>query len=258
VTPARRRQAARRALLFALALCVSTLGAAGRVQPGSSQWAQVEFVIDGDTFVLADGPHVRLIGINAPEVGKDDVPDEPLAQAARAQLERMLGGKRVKLLFGREAYDHYGRLLAHAWLADGQSVEETLLRLGLAVQIAIPPNIERTLAYEAAESAARAARRGIWANAYYDPVAAEHLRPGQSGFHFVAGRIYEVWRSHRYVHLVLTPRLDVLVALTDLQYFPTPPEAFTGKRVIVRGWITSHQGRLQIRVGDPAMLSFTD
>lgn len=217
--------------------------------------ARVAYVLDGDTLILADQRHVRLIGINTPEIGKDGTPDEPLSRAARTALERLVGGKTVELVLGHETHDHYGRLLAHVNLTDGRSVQELLLSSGLAVRVAIPPNLDRQKAYAAAEQTARTNKRGIWGMAYYEPIAADQLHVSDTGFHFVVGRIEDVWRSKKYVHLVMTPRVHVLVPLQDLRYFDRKPENLVGRRLIARGWITHYGGNLQLRVRHPSMLS---
>ncbi len=225
------------------------------LQPAARLQARVAYVLDGDTLVLTDQHHVRLIGINAPEIGKDGAPDQPLARAARAALERLVSAKTVELVLGHETHDHYGRLLAHVNLADGRSVQEILLSLGLVARVAIPPNLDRQQAYAAAEEVARADKRGIWGMAYYEPVPAEQLHPNDSGFRFVVGRIEDVWRSRRYVHIVMTARLHVLVPLQDLRYFDRKPESLVGQRLIARGWVTHYGGNLQLRVRHPSMLS---
>ena len=71
------------AFLFLSAL-VSIVPAAPR------ETAHVRHVIDGDTFVLSDNQHVRLLGINAPELGKDGAPDQPLALDARTRLKNLI------------------------------------------------------------------------------------------------------------------------------------------------------------------------
>lgn len=256
---ARLRQAGRNAaaaLLLLLWLPAElTTARAPSPQPATRLQARVVYVLDGDTLILADRRHVRLIGINAPELGKDGAPDQPLSRAARAALEQLVGGKTVELTLGHETHDRYGRLLAHVDLVDGRSVQELLLSSGLAVRIAIPPNLERQRAYTAAEEVARANKRGVWGLAYYKPVPADELRAGDGGFRFVVGRIADVWRSKKYVHLVLTPHLHVLVPLQDLHYFDRKPESLMGRRVIARGWITHYGGSLQLRVRHPSMLS---
>ena len=255
----RLRQVGRRALpalLLALWLPLDpTAARAPSLQPASRLQARVAYVLDGDTLVLADQRHVRLIGINSPEIGKEGLPDQPLSRAARAALEQLVDGKTVELTLGHETHDRYGRLLAHIDLVDGRSVQELLLSSGLAVRVAIPPNLDRQQAYAAAEQLARTNERGVWGMAYYEPVAAAQLRTSDSGFRFVIGRIEDVWRSKKYVHLVMTPRLHVLVPLQDLRYFEHEPEKLLGQRLIARGWITHYRGDLQLRVRHPSMLS---
>ncbi len=67
----------------------------------------VVHVVDGDTVELANGEHVRLIGIDAPEDGVCG------AVAATTKLTRMLEGKRVVLVRGTDNRDKYDRLLRY-------------------------------------------------------------------------------------------------------------------------------------------------
>ena len=50
-------------VLLGLALVLATTSAAAPVQ-----LARIAYVIDGDTVVLANGEHVRLVQIDSPEV----------------------------------------------------------------------------------------------------------------------------------------------------------------------------------------------
>src|SRR5512143_1229238 len=86
---------------------------------------RVAFVYDGDTVRLDDGRKIRLAGINAPEVAKQEQSAEPLANEARAYVSHLFDkDRRVRLRFEHERQDRYGRLLAHLFLQDGSSVEE--------------------------------------------------------------------------------------------------------------------------------------
>ncbi|MDX1489169.1 MAG: thermonuclease family protein [Acidiferrobacterales bacterium] len=248
-----------RAARFALAALLGWLLAWGcTVRPGAATQARVAHVLDGDTLILVDGRHVRLIGVNTPEIGKDGVADEPVAQAARRELERLVRGRDIVLLPGRETHDHYGRLLAHVQLLDGRNVQELLLGAGLGAAVAIPPNLTRQAEYQLAETQARSAGLGIWWDPYYQPVAAERLGPEHRGFRFVTGRVQKVWRSQRYVHIEIGPRLDVLVPVQDLGFFDTAPETLAGKRIVARGWLSSHAGSFQMRLRHPAMLDMVN
>ena len=82
-------------------------------------------VIDGDTFVSPEGP-VRLYGIDAPEVG------ERCASQATQRM-RALAGDEVRVERGPRASDRYGRSLYYIYTEGGDSIDEILVREGLAV-----------------------------------------------------------------------------------------------------------------------------
>lgn len=238
----------RPAALLALALLVP-LAVAARTET-----ATVRYVVDGDTVILDDERHVRLIGINAPELGHDGQPDEPYAAAARDRVRALVEHQPVQLEFEEESRDHYGRWLAHLRLADGRSVETMLIKEGLASVVAIPPNIREVKRLQAAEDEARHEHRGLWADAYSRPVPAESLT-SETGYRFVRGRVTHVGQSRKFVYLDLTPRLALRIEREYWQrYFRGRPEALRGRELIARGWITEYQGRLHLGIGHPAMI----
>ncbi len=226
---------------------------------------QVDFALDGDTVVLVDRRHVRLVGINAPERGHacpavdtkecTPTPDEPLAQDARRLLQSQVSKKTVSLATGEETHDRYGRLLAYLRLANGHDPAETLLHAGLASVIAIPPNLDRLAHYQKLESQARRQRRGLWGHGYFVAKDAQSLPVDLTGYHFVRGRVDRVGRSRKYLYLDLGPKLTMMVARTDWErYFDFVPESVLHREVEVRGWIVKYKDRLQLRIHHPAML----
>ena len=224
-----------------------------------TEGATVRHVLDGDSVILADQRQVRLIGINAPEFGKDGKPDEPLAAAARDRLRELVQGKNVRLMLEEEQRDHYGRWLAHLQLPDGTRVEEVLLKEGLASAIAIPPNVGQVRRLFDAETATRAARRGIWGLAYSTPVAAESLASAHTGFRFVRGQITHVGRSRKYVYLDMGPRFALRIDHADWKHYFRDGKCcgiqnWRGAQVEARGWISEQNGRLHLGIGHPAML----
>lgn len=243
----------------------------------ATEIAEVRHVIDGDTLVLANGTHVRLIGINAPEIGhscqswpairgtatsphfgKDCTPtlDQPLAREARAQLTSLVRRRQVMLSFEHEHHDRYGRLLAHVLLADGQSMEEILLRQGLAWMVAIPPNIAQLGRLQAAEQEARARQTGIWNEPAYKPVPAERLTPKNTGFYLIEGQIQAWHLRHHVIYFDLAPGVTLVVPNEDWKkYFSGKPGDLAGRRVVTRGWLTEYKGGLHMRVPHPAMLT---
>jgi len=208
--------------------------------------------------VLADGQHVRLIGINAPELGKDGAPDQPVAARARAGLAALVEKRRVTLVLGRERHDHYGRLLAHILLPDGSDAERILLREGLAWAVAVPPDVGKISLYLAAEKEARAAGRGVWGVAAYAPTPANRLTAADTGFRFIEGTVQRSVRHRKVIYFDLTPHVALVVETAEWKkYYPGQPSDLVGRRVVARGWLTEYRGRLHMRVPHPAMLTLT-
>ncbi len=136
--------------------------------------ARVVRVVDGDTVVveiprpsggLSSRETVRLIGVDAPELGRGTRPPDPggpeSARAARALLE----GREVLLAFDRELRDRYGRVLAYLYVPDGVCLNLRLVESGSARALLRYP-FAFSAAFEAAEREARAAGRGLSSELY--------------------------------------------------------------------------------------------
>jgi micrococcal nuclease len=124
-------------------------------------------VIDGDTVrVRLDDPDqsrtVRYIGVDSPESVAPDEPVECFGKEAGDFNRRLVAGRRVRLVLGRERRDRYGRLLAYVRVQGGPLVEDELLRRGFARTLTIPPNDDRAPHFEALERKARSEGRGLW------------------------------------------------------------------------------------------------
>jgi micrococcal nuclease len=124
-------------------------------------------VIDGDTIrVRLDDPAqsrtVRYIGVDTPESVAPSEPVECYGKAASDFNRRLVAGKRVRLVLGRERRDRYGRLLAYVRVVGGPLVGDELLRRGYARTLTIPPNDDRARRFAALERRARSEGRGLW------------------------------------------------------------------------------------------------
>ncbi len=75
--------------------------------------------------------------------------------------KRLLTGQRVRLVFGEERRDVYGRLLAYVFLG-GRFFNPILVRRGLARSLTIPPNDRFAPRFRRLELAAARAGRGLW------------------------------------------------------------------------------------------------
>ena len=141
-----------------------TLLGTDRGGEGGRATADVVRVIDGDTIeVRIDGrsEDVRLIGVDTPETVKPGTPVQCFGPQASHFTHRLLEGKRVRLVFGVEQRDIYGRLLAYVHLGR-RFVNALLIRRGLARTLTIPPNDRFAALLRRLELRAARAGRGLW------------------------------------------------------------------------------------------------
>ncbi len=122
---------------------------------------------DGDTLIVdLAGRHetVRLLGIDTPETVHPDRPPECFGAEASERLRLLLApGAGVRIQRDVEPRDRYGRLLAYVErLADGLSVNRSLVESGHAAALHIDPNDALRHELAAAESRARSDDRGLW------------------------------------------------------------------------------------------------
>ncbi len=117
---------------------------------------EVDRVVDGDTLLLTSGARVRLQGIDTPETVKENHPIEPwgpeASQFSKDFIQRAHG--QVRLTFGLERKDRYGRFLAFVWHED-RMLNEELVLAGFAHD-----RLKRRFAR--AQDQAQKAKRGIW------------------------------------------------------------------------------------------------
>ena len=121
----------------------------------------VRFVVDGDTIDVSHLGRVRLLGIDAPEIGLGFDTPAAFAQEARALLTTLVGARYVSLETDGDLFDKYGRRLAYVLRDDGLLVNAEMLRAGLA-RVSARRQLRRLSELRAAERAAKVARRGMW------------------------------------------------------------------------------------------------
>jgi len=168
--------AVRTGLVLVLVLAVL----AGSADARPTAVARVARVIDGDTIVLTDGAHVRLLQIDTPEPGTS----ECYSRAAGRDLRRMLPVGSVVTLETDPALDQvdrYGRLLRYVHRA-GRNLNLALVRDGSAtVWFFDGDRGQYASALLTAAQSARRARRGLWGacpQAIWDPFGPATTGPG--------------------------------------------------------------------------------
>lgn len=134
-------------------------------------------VVDGDTLYLGvpdsgdEVTKVRLIGIDAPEMGGGERERMYYAEEATAFARRLAQGKRVTVYLDQRAgsRDRYGRLLAYIELPDDRFLNEELLSQGFAyADLRFKHGYYQK--YRQLEAGARALKEGLWA----------HVKPEQT------------------------------------------------------------------------------
>jgi micrococcal nuclease len=124
----------------------------------------VRAVIDGDTIDVASVGRVRLLGIDAPELGRGFDTAAPFGQEARARLTSLVLHRWIRLEQEGARLDVYDRHLAYVLREDGMFVNAVLVSEGLARVSARTP-LSRLGELKHAEADAQNFRRGMWGSA---------------------------------------------------------------------------------------------
>ncbi len=209
----------------------------------------IDYVIDGDTVVLKDNRHIRLIGINTPELSHNNNPSEAGAVSARNALKKMLGNSSlIRLLYGNERLDRHGRTLAHIY-ADGMNLQSKLLESGLAMPLRIPPNLSFADCYNKASQIARDQKLGLWSLSRYKTHSVKSLSGNEKGFYFISGKVRQVSTSRSSVWINLDNNVALRIKNDDLKYFnKTELHSLVDKTIEASGWLYKHKDQIRIRL----------
>lgn len=214
----------------------------------------IKRVVDADTVELSTGERVRLIGIDAPELGRQGRADEPFSREGKRALEQQLAAynNRVWIQLGEDPKDRHGRLLADLFFEDGRSIQGWLLEQGWAMQVFIAPNLRYSDCLSDHEQVARQQDLGIWSLSEYKPGISSTAVPSSvRGAVIVTGRIARIGRSQANIWLNLEGGVAVQIPRSSLENFEQNLEQLQGLQVRVRGWIVKensqhHQWRIRL------------
>jgi len=227
------------------------------VAPSHAESAYVKYVIDGDTVVLSDNRHIRLLAINAPEVEGKRLA-EPGGEAAKRWLKARVEGQRVSLEAGQQKFDKYGRSLFYLFDAQGRLINEQLLAKGLAVLSIHPPNLKYLSRLQQVQQRAEAQGLGIWKlPAYRSQKLAQLMRDKNKGWQRVTVSPVAIKESRNYVRLMLSADANIRISKQYVHYFPERKN-YLQCEVEVRGWVSWRKEKASILVRHPSALLIKD
>jgi len=240
-------------------LFIAAIGVAradGACRFGVLATGTVAKVVDGRSFVMAEGREVRIAGIEvppAPAPGEPPTPSTSAGAAAKAALAAILLGQSVELSAREHITDRYGRTVAFVEVGDGAvtAAGEMLARghAQVATQVGDAACAGELLSRE---RVARAAKLGLWAEPYYEVMEARNgsqLLAARGHFTLVEGKVLSVRESGGTIYLNFGRRwseaLTVTISKRQERIFTgagMPLKQLMNRAVRVRGWIEERNG----------------
>jgi endonuclease YncB( thermonuclease family) len=217
---------------------------------------EVARVVDGKTFVLADGREARLAAIEAPPVTPADPNEEHAAVglAAKTALEAILLRQSVILKAAGPGFDRYGRLVAEAFVGrDAENwVQYEILTKGYALVAPGGDNATCVTFLRGVERRARADGLGLWGDPYFvmkDAQYPDDILTELGRFALVSGKVISVNESGALVYINFgrrwTESFTVTVAKRNQRAFAAAgldPKKLAGRQIEVRGFIEERGG----------------
>lgn len=194
-----------------------------------------------DGITLDDGRRLRLAGLEA-----GDLASAALPAGTVVSLKRLANARET---------DRYGRLNAHVFITTGGTerwFQAELVRNGLARVSPRVGDADCARKLLAEEQSARAAKLGLWGEAYYVMSKAEdpaEVLKNRGQLALVEGRVLSVRESGGTIYVNFGRRwsedFTVTIAKRNERTFSAAglqPKSLSGQRVRVRGWIEERGG----------------
>ena len=248
--------------ILILYLVWETQKAAASSQGQGDQWGVVTAVYDGDTIRVkldsGDSEIVRLIGVDAPELGDNRAEVRFLAFMSKRFAFYHLYRERVKLVFDWERRDKYDRLLAFVF-TDNRLFNEFILLEGFAsVFLKYPYREDFREKLEAAHQEARDQGRGFWQTKPYPVIAAREANQYIGKLLTVRFYCEKVQAQGKFLFLHAGQgEFSVVIEKDRLEEFPNL-DSFRGKRIEATGFLEDYKGSPQIFAFLPGQLRNLD
>jgi endonuclease YncB( thermonuclease family) len=246
--------------LLLLALCLLSFPVWAMPMPDSlalGETVTADGAIDGDTILLSGGKQLRLTGLLAP---KDD---EPLADAAKKTLDRLVRGKKL-ILAAEASADRFGRRRAQAAVMGSETwLQGEMLLRGLARVYTQPDAAQGAEAMLPLEISARQERQGLWADKRYQLRQAGQFIPA-GHFEIVEGTVFATGRGTGKTYVNFGPdwKTDFTITIDTeagkrLRQAKITPKKLEGQKVRVRGYVILTNGPM-IDLSHPEQIELLD
>lgn len=216
--------------------------------------AAIKYVIDGDTVVLTDNRHIRLIGIDTPELNHNKQnTSEAGAKLARQSLIQLLHQQSsIRLVYGKKRLDKHGRTLAHLYLNNGLNIQAEMLKKGLAMPLRIAPNLSLIDCYATSALSAKKESLGLWAMDRYKTHDVFSLSGTEKGFYFISGKARLITESRSSLWITLENNVALHIYKDDLNNFnKNDLMSLRGKIIEASGWLYKRKKQFRMRIRHP-------
>jgi endonuclease YncB( thermonuclease family) len=234
------------ALAFAASIGSAHAGAGAQACAFEPQGeGHVTDVMSGKSFRLADGREIKLAGI---EPASSDI----TGAGRSADLSAIVQDQDVTLRGPDDAPDRYGRQSAFVFLSGSDTpVQSRLLAAGAALVSTDVTDKDCAAALMAAEAAAQAAKKGIWAGSAVikNAESTDDILSGIGRFMLVEGKVLSVRQAGAMTYLNFGRRWTRDFAVTiPRRMMPAVESAgitlksLENRRIRVRGWVEARPG----------------
>jgi endonuclease YncB( thermonuclease family) len=218
----------------------------------------LDYVNDGDTITLKDGRRVRFIGVDTPEIDFQfkDLSDPYAAEAKSFLQSTIKPGQSLKLVFGQQKLDPYGRTLAYVYTAAGEHLQELLLSNGFA-KAKVFQNDFFWQCLADIEDDARTNQRGLWQHLDYQAKSPAHLsRSDSNQWREVRGVGTGYERKGQDLALLIDDKLVLMISKQDISKFNNILNLnLLQSQVIVRGKVYFSYSKWRINGTHPSQIT---
>jgi len=251
-------------IVFLMLLVFAALFAHGVIRNQSTQSislpdrGKVIVVYDGDTIKVRFRDKqewkVRLIGVDALEIGGPVDEVEFQAQMAKRFTFYYLYQKKIKLSYEEELIDKYGRVLAYVWTEDQVLFNKFIISEGFASAM-------RNFRYQYreefrdAEQEARKLGKGLMERGEYTQIAPQEASRFIGQLVSVKFMCKSALPKGKFVFLDSSQgEFSALIPKENLSSFPNP-QSFMGKDLSVTGFLEEYKGKPQIMILLPIQIN---